>query len=205
MAMVVPESRRAASPMAWMSTSHSATARAMALTSLQANSSDIVRVVTGSSTDLGGMEQRSRDRHNAPAIDSVAKTSDAYLSQELGQTGVLFLLSRLRLRDIDAMPGGDHRNASSARRFATVTCTGGSNYRAAGNEKGRKTASLRCFPARCDGGAKGNRTPDLYNAIVALSQLSYGPEFSCGLGAATLRHLNGQLPCRRKRKIRMRP
>src|SRR5262249_35880267 len=31
------------------------------------------------------------------------------------------------------------------------------------------------------GGAKGSRTPDLYNAIVALSQLSYGPtpEFRC--------------------------
>lgn len=28
-----------------------------------------------------------------------------------------------------------------------------------------------------NGGAKGNRTPDLYNAIVALSQLSYGPIF----------------------------
>ena len=26
------------------------------------------------------------------------------------------------------------------------------------------------------GGAEGDRTPDLYNAIVALSQLSYGPE-----------------------------
>jgi hypothetical protein len=26
-----------------------------------------------------------------------------------------------------------------------------------------------------NGGAKGNRTPDLYNAIVALSQLSYDP------------------------------
>ncbi len=25
-------------------------------------------------------------------------------------------------------------------------------------------------------GAKGNRTPDLYNAIVALYQLSYGPK-----------------------------
>ena len=25
------------------------------------------------------------------------------------------------------------------------------------------------------GGARGDRTPDLYNAIVALSQLSYGP------------------------------
>ena len=28
---------------------------------------------------------------------------------------------------------------------------------------------------RKDGGAKGDRTPDLNNAIVALSQLSYGP------------------------------
>ncbi len=27
------------------------------------------------------------------------------------------------------------------------------------------------------GGAKRDRTVDLYNAIVALSQLSYGPEF----------------------------
>ena len=27
----------------------------------------------------------------------------------------------------------------------------------------------------CFGGAEGDRTPDLYNAIVALSQLSYGP------------------------------
>ena len=27
------------------------------------------------------------------------------------------------------------------------------------------------------GGAKRDRTADLYNAIVALSQLSYGPEF----------------------------
>ena len=31
------------------------------------------------------------------------------------------------------------------------------------------------FPEGFDGGAEGNRTPDLYNAIVALSQLSYGP------------------------------
>ena len=30
---------------------------------------------------------------------------------------------------------------------------------------------------RRDGGAEGDRTPDLYNAIVALSQLSYGPIF----------------------------
>jgi hypothetical protein len=29
---------------------------------------------------------------------------------------------------------------------------------------------------RDDGGAEGNRTPDLLNAIQALSQLSYGPD-----------------------------
>ena len=29
--------------------------------------------------------------------------------------------------------------------------------------------------AGSDGGAEGNRTPDLLNAIQALSQLSYGP------------------------------
>ena len=34
-----------------------------------------------------------------------------------------------------------------------------------------------------EGGAKGSRTPDLYNAIVALYQLSYGPECTlCVLG-----------------------
>jgi hypothetical protein len=33
-----------------------------------------------------------------------------------------------------------------------------------------------------NGGAEGSRTPDLYNAIVALSQLSYGP---MGIFAAT--------------------
>ncbi len=31
------------------------------------------------------------------------------------------------------------------------------------------------------GGAKEDRTPDLYNAIVALSQLSYGPTCSSDL------------------------
>ncbi len=30
-------------------------------------------------------------------------------------------------------------------------------------------------PPMRDGGAKGSRTPDLLNAIQALSQLSYGP------------------------------
>ena len=36
------------------------------------------------------------------------------------------------------------------------------------------------------GGAEGDRTPDLLNAIQALSQLSYGPEglgFSCSVAA----------------------
>src|SRR5262245_2046717 len=33
------------------------------------------------------------------------------------------------------------------------------------------------LPSRCSiGGARRDRTVDLYNAIVALSQLSYGPE-----------------------------
>ena len=36
------------------------------------------------------------------------------------------------------------------------------------------------FPRGFDGGAEGNRTPDLYNAIVALSQLSYSPRTLCG-------------------------
>ena len=31
------------------------------------------------------------------------------------------------------------------------------------------------YPTRLNGGAKGNRTPDLLNAIQTLSQLSYGP------------------------------
>ena len=31
------------------------------------------------------------------------------------------------------------------------------------------------FPQAVSGGAKGSRTPDLLNAIQALSQLSYGP------------------------------
>jgi hypothetical protein len=33
-----------------------------------------------------------------------------------------------------------------------------------------------------DGGAKGSRTPDLLNAIQALSQLSYGPIWRRGVG-----------------------
>ena len=33
-----------------------------------------------------------------------------------------------------------------------------------------------CVTAITGGGAEGNRTPDLLNAIQALSQLSYGPD-----------------------------
>ena len=36
-------------------------------------------------------------------------------------------------------------------------------------------SNLRASEFRKIGGAEGDRTPDLYNAIVALSQLSYGP------------------------------
>ncbi len=32
-----------------------------------------------------------------------------------------------------------------------------------------------CTPFGCTSGAEGNRTPDLLNAIQALSRLSYGP------------------------------
>ena len=48
-----------------------------------------------------------------------------------------------------------------------------------------QTEKARPFPAEplslC-GGAKRDRTADLYNAIVALSQLSYGPETLRRLG-----------------------
>ena len=36
------------------------------------------------------------------------------------------------------------------------------------------------------GGAEGNRTPDLYNAIVALSQLSYGPKAGRKIGCSSV-------------------
>ena len=42
------------------------------------------------------------------------------------------------------------------------------------NERTQKSPRIRGVEI---GGAVGNRTPDLYNAIVALSQLSYGPVF----------------------------
>ena len=45
------------------------------------------------------------------------------------------------------------------------------------------------------GGARRSRTADLLNAIQALSQLSYGPEFGNGLGnrIATLREVDCQI------------
>jgi hypothetical protein len=39
-------------------------------------------------------------------------------------------------------------------------------------------------PSPSIGGATGIRTPDLYNAIVALSQLSYDPKEAAGERAA---------------------
>ncbi|MFM2043399.1 MAG: hypothetical protein RLY86_1975 [Pseudomonadota bacterium] len=55
----------------------------------------------------------------------------------------------------------------------------------------RKTKKPRPLPVEAFvfGGAKRDRTADLYNAIVALSQLSYGPEtqFPLPWGAAHLR------------------
>ena len=38
-------------------------------------------------------------------------------------------------------------------------------------------AHARASDLPCIGGAEGDRTPDLMNAIHALSQLSYGPLF----------------------------
>ena len=38
---------------------------------------------------------------------------------------------------------------------------------------------------KVNGGAKGDRTPDLYAASVALSQLSYGPESNFGIIATS--------------------
>ena len=42
---------------------------------------------------------------------------------------------------------------------------------------GSKRQNPRLVGGGFDGGAEGNRTPDLLNAIQALSQLSYGPNF----------------------------
>tara|TARA_R110002049_G_scaffold52872_6_gene147615 strand:- start:36140 stop:36325 length:186 start_codon:yes stop_codon:yes gene_type:complete len=56
---------------------------------------------------------------------------------------------------------------------------------------GPELAKPQGFPWGFDGGADQDRTDDLYNAIVALSQLSYGPTLSAsqqnqglGCGAA---------------------
>ena len=66
-------------------------------------------------------------------------------------------------------------------------------YLGGGAEKSRGEAQikglfLRAFGAGLrfggGGGASRNRTDDLYNAIVALSQLSYGPECFLRLGFA---------------------
>ena len=44
---------------------------------------------------------------------------------------------------------------------------------------GRRPSPVTSFPWIGAGGAGRNRTDDLYNAIVALSQLSYGPMECC--------------------------
>src|SRR3990172_9841527 len=47
----------------------------------------------------------------------------------------------------------------------------------------RPMASKTCGPSLAGaGGARGSRTPDLLNAIQALSQLSYGPKPGCAQG-----------------------
>ena len=55
------------------------------------------------------------------------------------------------------------------------------------------------------GGARRNRTDDLYNAIVALSQLSYGPKtvfVVAGLGASTCGRREHNYPAtQRKRNL----
>ena len=48
------------------------------------------------------------------------------------------------------------------------------------------------------GGARGDRTPDLYNAIVALSLLSYGPTRETAMLPAPLAYFN---PARRNRSV----
>ncbi len=50
--------------------------------------------------------------------------------------------------------------------------------------KARRRGFTRASPGdypyeELNGGAEGDRTPDLRNAIATLSQLSYGPEPSC--------------------------
>ena len=63
-------------------------------------------------------------------------------------------------------------------------------------EWARAQTALRQFSIRIDfsGGAEGNRTPDLYNAIVALSQLSYGPNLESGATGEIARASPRKLP-----------
>jgi hypothetical protein len=51
---------------------------------------------------------------------------------------------------------------------------------------------------RCYGGARRNRTDDLFNAIEALSQLSYGPQLLSDLGlAGALFHMTQEVELRK--------
>jgi hypothetical protein len=63
--------------------------------------------------------------------------------------------------------------ASHAYRRAHASLRARQRY-AVGEDKRTRTMSRKMRP----GGAEGNRTPDLLNAIQALSQLSYGPDRS---------------------------
>ena len=44
-----------------------------------------------------------------------------------------------------------------------------------GKERSATAVQVQAIALQLDGGAEGNRTPDLLNAIQALSQLSYSP------------------------------
>ncbi len=73
--------------------------------------------------------------------------------------------------------GGAGHAASEARprklKIAPLDLGGGAGR--AASEARRKLITRRFEAISMGGGAGRNRTDDLYNAIVALSQLSYGP------------------------------
>src|SRR5690606_8464695 len=79
-----------------------------------------------------------------------------------------------------------NRDAGVSEMVAGISCSAGRNtgseggYREHVHETGKFSHALELakpqgFPWGFDGGADQDRTDDLYNAIVALSQLSYGP------------------------------
>ena len=70
---------------------------------------------------------------------------------------VLYQLSYSREADRILAPGAPRRNAAALSRFASAA------------------DRARCPRLRGSSGGEGDRTPDLVNAIHALSQLSYAP------------------------------